>query len=134
MRTRKQPREDALAYLSMAEELMGVSARAAADGLTRAPGIIAIHAAISAADGVCTRVLGERYAGQDHGEAAELLETTRVPGVVDKVKQLRAIVAVKSRFEYEARPPSAAESEELVKRAERFVKWAGTVIRGPSRR
>lgn len=134
MRTRKQPSDDALAYLAMAEELMGVSSRAAADGLWRAAGITAIHAAISAADGVCTRTLGERYAGQDHSEAAELLETTRLPGAIDKGKQLRAISAVKNRFEYEARPPSAAESEELVKRAERLVKWARAAIRAPTRR
>lgn len=57
---------------------------------------VAVLAGIAAGDAICAAALGERYAGQDHVAAAELLE--RVDPTLGK--QLRDLVAMKSVSHY----------------------------------
>lgn len=57
---------------------------------------VAVLAGIAAADAICAAAIGERYSGQDHEAAAELL------GRVDTNlgKQLRDLVALKTTSHY----------------------------------
>lgn len=57
---------------------------------------VAVLAGIAAADAICAAALGERYSGQDHEAAAELL--ARVD--TNLGKQLRNLVALKTTSHY----------------------------------
>lgn len=57
---------------------------------------LAVLAGIAASDAVCIAATGERYAGQDHVSAAELLE--RVDSALGK--RLRLLVALKPSSHY----------------------------------
>jgi hypothetical protein len=57
---------------------------------------VAVLAGIAASDAICAAALGERYSGQDHETAADLLH--RVDPALGK--QLRDLVAMKSTSHY----------------------------------
>lgn len=123
-KSRHHDREEARAYAQWAAELCGVARTTAAKGLWRAAAVNAIHAAIAAGDAVCVASLGYRSSSHAHTEAAQLLALSGAPDAAKKAEQFRLILALKSRVEYEARPPTHGECELVVQRAGRFVKWA----------
>lgn len=90
----------------------------------------AVHAVISATDGVCVALAGRRSADPDHQRAADLLQqiggTSR--DLTDNVRQVRMLLAKKNAVEYESRQTSAKEASDAVKRADRFVAWASRTI------
>ena len=57
---------------------------------------VAVLAGIAASDAICAAALGERYSGQDHDTAADLLQ--RVDPALGK--QLRDLVAMKNTSHY----------------------------------
>lgn len=90
----------------------------------------AIHAAIGAADSVTVTLAGQRSAGPDHGRAADLLDeigggTTEMGA---HARQLRQLLGRKNAVEYESRRATAREAADAVKRADRLVAWASTVV------
>ena len=122
--------QEAASFLAMAKEFLAVAKDCAGRGLWRAAGLNAVHAAISAADAVCVLRMHERAAGEQHDEAADLLASSGAPSARDKALQFAAILDLKSRVAYEARPPTKGECEILVRRATRFVEWAVAVVEG----
>jgi HEPN domain-containing protein len=118
----------------MAEEFITAAKESAGVGRWRAAGLNAVHAAISAADSVCILQLKERAAGERHEEAAELLALSGASGAAEKAAQLAAVLDLKSRVEYEARPMAESESATLLKRSQRIVEWAAKVVEAHNRK
>jgi len=120
---------DSFEFLAFAEELMDAARHCRQTGRPRAGALLAVHASIAASDAVCVLRLGERASGEQHGEAPDLLATSGAPDAREKAIQFAAILAMKNRVAYEARPPTHEEGDLLVKRAKRLVDWAATVVR-----
>lgn len=81
---------------------------------------VAVLAGIAAADAVCAAALGERYSGQDHEAAAEVL------GRVDAKlgKHLRDLVTLKTTSHYGFGLLSAAQRKTALRSASTLVSEA----------
>jgi HEPN domain-containing protein len=131
--TRPAIAQQAPDFLTFAEELMDGASYCRSTGRRRSAALLAIHASIAAADAVCVAFLGERASSEQHSDAADLLAASGAPEARAKATQFSAIIEMKNRVAYEARPPTHGEADILVKRAERFVDWAARVVRGSRR-
>lgn len=82
---------------------------------------VAVLAGIAASDAICAAALGERYSGEDHSAAADLL------GRVDPKlgKALRDLVALKNESHYGALLLAAKDRKKAVRCATTLVAEAG---------
>jgi len=119
----------ASSYIAKAGQFLRSAERAAGEAEHDATMLNAIHAALSAGDGVTIAIAGVRSTDPDHRRAADLLQ--EVAGASQEIKgqvaQLRRLLSSKNVVEYEARRVRGAESTEALKRASRFVAWAREV-------
>lgn len=124
------PRSEARLYLAKANQFSAEATAAVKSSRNDAAMLNAVHAAISASDGVCVALTGRRSTDPDHQRAADLLQEVggKSRELIDNVKQLRMLLAKKNVVEYESRQASAREASDAVKRADRFVKWASQTI------
>ena len=83
---------------------------------------LAVLAGIAAGDAICIAATGERYAGQDHAAAAELLE--RVDAAAGK--RLRQLVGLKPGSHYGEDLLAEADRKTALRRADALVKEART--------
>lgn len=81
-----------------------------------------VLAGIAASDAICIAATGERYAGQDHMEAADLLG--RIDS--DAGKWLRDLIKLKSASHYGDKLLTVAKRDQAVKRATALVEAART--------
>lgn len=123
-------RPEARLYLAKAEQFSAEAIAAMKSLRNDAAMLNAVHAAISATDGVCVALAGRRSADPDHQRAADLLQEIggRSRELTDYVRQLRMLLAKKNVVEYESRRATAKEASEAVRRASRFVNWASQTI------
>jgi hypothetical protein len=129
----KQPRTRSVrpaqgrSYLRKAEEYLA----AAENELEAERGIaatsLAIHAAINAADAICGVRLGKRAAGQDHDQAGELLKEAGRDGA-DLGKDLRRLLPMKTKAEYDPDDIPLSAASKAVGRAQRCVAIARRVV------
>ncbi|MCP4308367.1 MAG: HEPN domain-containing protein [bacterium] len=126
-RTRPVTASQARRYLAKAEEY----ADAASSELDAQRGIaatsLAIHAAINAADAVCGVRLGERAASQDHDEVLVLLKTAGKDGA-EVEKNLRRVLPLKTKAEYDPDDIPLSTASRAVDRAQRCVGVARRVV------
>jgi hypothetical protein len=87
---------------------------------------LAIHAAINAADAVCGARLGKRAAGEDHDQVLSLLKQAGPDGSTVE-KELRRLLPLKTKAEYEPDGIAAGVARKAVERAERCVAVAQAV-------
>ncbi|MHB0981176.1 MAG: hypothetical protein ACYC5Q_14115 [Thermoleophilia bacterium] len=127
-RTRPIPRDQAFAYLAKAREFLAVAELARADGLWDAVGLNAVHATISAADGVMAFRGGVRSAEQDHRAIRDLLEDTVGAEAKHALRHLTAVLAKKNLVEYEQRRLTAKEAQDMLVHAGRFLVWAQQML------
>ena len=81
---------------------------------------LAIHAAINAADAVCGARLGQRAAGEDHDQVLALLRQAGPDGA--KVEEeLRRLLPLKTKAEYEPQDVAPALAAKCVERGQRCV-------------
>jgi len=126
-RTRPVTVAQVRAYLAKAEEYV-LAARAELDAeRTIAATSLAIHAAINAADAVTGTRLGQRSAGQDHGEVLLLLRQAGSDGT-ELAKDLRRLLPLKTRAEYDPDAIPRAMASKAVERAHRCSAIARRVI------
>jgi len=95
-----------------------------------ASAINAIHCAVSAADAVCIYKLGQRHAGQRHGDAISLFLSVN-PSDSDLKKnaqRLSKIIACKTDSEYGERLVSRKDAEFLKKEVERLLNFVKTML------
>lgn len=126
VRTRSVSAAQARSYLAKAEEY----AAAASTELEAKRGIaatsLAIHAAINAADAVCGVRLGKR-AGQDHDQVLALLKEAGRDGT-ELEKDLRRLLPMKTKAEYDPDDIPLPQASGAVARAERCVAVARRVV------
>jgi len=84
---------------------------------------LCVHAGIAAADVICCIALGVHALGEDHNEALALLEKTRPDGT-ELAKSLRALLSMKTRAGYSARPVTAEDRKRSQRQTERLVRAA----------
>lgn len=117
------------AYAAKADEFADAAASEVLAGRHIAATSLAIHAAINAADAVCGARLGERAAGEDHDHVLTLLRQAGPDGAkVDK--ELRRLLPLKTRVEYEPDDVAPGVATKAVERAERCAQVARAVAAG----
>lgn len=126
MRTKAVSAVQVAAYLDKAEEFAESAASELGAGRYIASISLAIHAAINAADAVCGARLGRRAAGQSHDDALLLLQQAGPDGVALE-KDLRRLLPLKTRAEYEPGAIAEGVAAKAVERGRRCVSIAHTV-------
>lgn len=108
------------AFAGKAAEFAEAAASDLAAGRNIAATSLAVHAGINAADAVCGARLGRRSAGGDHDEVLILLRQAGPDGAeVDR--QLRRLLPLKTKAEYDPDDIAPATATKAVERAQRCV-------------
>lgn len=115
-------------YLDKAEEFLLAAQNELDAGLNIAATSLAVHAGINAADAVTGKRLGVRAAGESHDEVFALLADVGKDGS-DLGNQLRRLLVLKTKAQYEPDDIPASQAMKAVERAERCVVIARRVAR-----
>lgn len=126
-RTKSTTLTQANAYLSKSEEYLVAAERELGERLNTAATTLAIHAGINAADAVYGIRLGKRSSGQSHDEVLGLLNTAGADGK-ELAEELRRILPLKTKAEYDHIDVSKADAGRAVERARRCVAIAQRVV------
>jgi len=129
MRTRPVTASQVRAYASKAEEYVEAAASELQSKRCIAATSLAIHAAINAADAVCGGRVGQRAAGEDHDQVLTLLKQAGPDGT-NVAKDLRRLLPLKTKAEYEPDAVAAGVATKAVERAQRCVVTARAVAAG----
>ena len=125
-KTRTVTKAPASACLSKASEFL----QAAQDSLSLRNYVAAtgnaVHAGIAASDAISAATVGSVWAGE-HTLTASHLESAGAKGRQAAI-QLRRLLPLKHRAEYDPKPISAADVQAAVKAAERLVRIAQTCL------
>jgi uncharacterized protein YbjQ (UPF0145 family) len=108
------------AYAGKAQEYADAAGAELAAARYIAATSLAIHAAINAADAVCGARLGRRSAGDAHEQVLTLLGTAGPDGVAVE-RELRRLLPLKTKAEYEPDDVAVGVATKAVERAERCV-------------
>ena len=114
------------AYAGKAQEYADAAAAELAAGRNIAATSLAVHAAINAADAVCGARLGERAAGEAHDQALDLLRSAGAEGIAVE-RELRRLLPLKTKAEYEPDDVAAGVATKAVERAVRCADIARVV-------
>ena len=114
-------------YLAKAQDYAAAASNELEAGRCIAATSLAIHAAINAADAVCGSRLGERAAGQDHDQVLVLLKQAGKDGA-DVEKDLRRLLPLKTKAEYDPDDIPLSTASKAVDRAQRCVAVARRVL------
>jgi uncharacterized protein (UPF0332 family) len=126
MRTRPVTAAQVRAYASKAQEYAEAAASELESKRYIAATSLAIHAAINAADAVCGARLGQRAAGEDHDQVLALLKQAGPDGA-NVEKDLRRLLPLKTKAEYEHNAVAQGVASKAVERAQRCVAIAQAV-------
>jgi hypothetical protein len=129
MRTKPVSGAQVRAYAGKAEEYPDAAASEIEAGRYIAATSLAIHAGINAADAVCGARLGERAAGEDHDQVLTLLRQAGPDGTKVE-KELRRLLPLKTKAEYEPDDVAPGVAIKALERAQRCVAVARTVAAG----
>ena len=125
-RTRAVSAEQVRSYVAKAAEFAEAAASDLGAGRNIAATSLAIHAGINAADAVCGARLGQRAAGQDHEQVLTLLSQAGPDGIA-LAKDLRRLLPLKTKAEYDPDDVAPAVAAKAVERAQRCVDIASRV-------
>ena len=120
MRTRAVSSAQVRAYAGKAEEYAAAAASELEAERYIAATSLAIHAATNAADAVCGARLGQRAAGEDHDQVLTLLKQAGGDGATLE-KELRRLLPLKTKTEYEPDDVAPSVATKAVERALRCV-------------
>lgn len=116
-------------FLERAEEFLETAKTALAKEMYNVAAFNAGQAAISANDAVTMKFINRR-ASRDHNEALQLhREVVVILGDDEGRKYLSELLEARRIYGYTAKDCSKAESERLVRNAERFVAWTRKVLK-----
>ena len=113
-------------YAAKAEEFAEAAVSDLAAGRNIAATSLAIHAGIHAADTVCGARLGQRAAGEDHDQVLVLLRQAGPDGAAVE-RDLRRLLPLKTRAEYEPDDIAPSVAAKAVERAQRCAAVARRV-------
>lgn len=125
-RTRAVSATQVRAYAGKAEEFAEAAASELEAGRTLAATSLSIHAAINAADAVCGARLGKRAAGEDHDQVLVLLRQAGPDGA-EVERDLRRLLPLKTKAEYEPDDIAPSVATKAVERAQRCAAMARRV-------
>ena len=128
MRTRPVSAAQVRAYAGKAQEYADAAPSELESKRYIAATSLAIHAAINASDAVCGARLGKRAAGEDHDQVLTLLKQAGPDGASVE-KELRRLLPLKTKAEYEPDDIAAGVAKKAVERSERCVTVAAAVAR-----
>lgn len=126
LRTRPVSAPQVRAYAGKADEYAAAAAAELAAERYIAATSLAIHGAINAADAVCGARLGQRAAGEDHDQVLVLLRQAGPEGAAIE-RELRRLLPLKTKAEYEPDDVAAGTAAKAVERAARCVVVARAV-------
>lgn len=126
MRTRPVTITQMRAYADKAEEYAEAASSELKSERHIAATSLAIHAAINAADAVCGARIGQRAAGENHDLVLTLLQQAGPDGT-SVAKDLRRLLSVKTKAEYEPDDIAPGVARKAVERAQRCVVVARAV-------
>jgi hypothetical protein len=115
------------AYAVKAEEYATAAKSELEAGRRIAATSLAIHAGINAADAVCGARLGRRSAGDDHDQVLVLLRQAGRDGAEIET-DLRRLLPLKTKTEYEPDDVAPAVAAKAVERAQRCTLVARRVV------
>ncbi len=112
-------------YLSKAKEFLEGAKLLAENEEWNSSAVLSVHAVISACDAICARFLQLRHSGADHMQAVELLRNLPIDRgeTKTKLKQATRVISMKNASEYEDRLIKQGDAQEMLRDAERLVKW-----------
>lgn len=116
------------AYTSKAQEYADAAASELEAQRFIAATSLAIHTAINAADALCGARLGKSAAGEDHQQVLTLLKQAGPDGTALE-KDLRRLLPLKTKAEYEPDDIAAGTATKAVERAQRCVGIANAAAR-----
>jgi len=128
MRTRPVSAVQVRAYAGKAQEYADAASSELESKRYIAATSLAVHAAINAGDAVCGARLGKRSAGEDHDQVLILLKQAGVDGASVE-KELRRLLPLKTKAEYEPDDIAAGVAKKAVERSQRCVTVAAAVAR-----
>ena len=128
MRTRPVSAAQVRSYAGKAQEYADAASSELESKRYIAATSLAIHAAINASDAVCGARLGKRAAGEDHDQVLTLLKQAGPDGASVE-KELRRLLPLKTKAEYEPDDIAAGVAKKAVERSERCVTVAAAVAR-----
>lgn len=127
MRTKPVSAEQVRSYAGKAEEYADAAANELVAGRFIAATSLAIHAAINASDAVCGARLGVRAAGDNHDHVLTLLRQAGPDGAKLET-DLRRLIPLKTKAEYDPHDVAPAVASKAVERAQRCVRVARRVV------
>lgn len=123
-------RRESRSYIAKAEQFLEAANAASVAERFDAAMLAAIHAAISGTDAVTIALAGIRSSDPNHLLAADLLD--EVGGhqgeVATHARQLRQLLGKKHDVEYGSGRATPREAGDALKRADRLVTWARSVV------
>lgn len=131
VRTKAVSAAQVRSYASKAEEYAAAATSELDEGRYIAATSLAIHAAINAADAVCGARLGHQAAGEDHDQALAFLRTAGRDGA-EIESDLRRLLPLKTKAEYEPDDIAASVASKAVERAQRCTVIARRVANAMS--
>lgn len=123
IRTRPVSAAQVRSYAGKAQEFVDAAINELAAGRFIAACSLAVHAGINAADAVCGARIGQRAAGDDHGQVLVLLADAGPDGA-DVERELRRLLPLKAAAEYEPDDVAQSTATKAVERATRCVRIA----------
>lgn len=114
------------AYAAKAGEFAEAAASDLDAGRDIAATSLAIHAGINSADAVCGARLGKRAAGDDHDQVLSLLRQAGPDGA-EVERELRRLLPLKAKAEYEPDDIATSVAAKAVERAQRCAAVARRV-------
>jgi hypothetical protein len=126
-KTRPATSADANAYLAKAREFLRAAVDSRALGNNAAAAGNVVHAGIAGTDAIATIRIGAVWIGE-HSQAAGHVEGAAGSDGRQAAAQLRRLIPLKNRAEYDPRPVTAGEAAAAVKAAERIVTIAERVV------
>jgi len=125
-RTKRVSAAQVRAYAGKAQEYADAAASEIAAERFIAATSLAVHAGINASDAVCGARLGERAAGDSHDQVLALLKTAGKDGIAVG-KELRRLLPLKTKAEYEPDDVAVGVATKAVERAQKCVAIAQAV-------
>lgn len=125
-RTKKVSAAQVRAYAGKAQEYVDAAESEIEAERFIAATSLAVHAGINASDAVCGARLGERAAGDSHDHVLALLRTAGKDGI-EVEKELRRLLPLKTKAEYEPDDVAVGDATRAVERAQRCVAIARAV-------
>lgn len=108
-------------FAGKAQEFADAAASELEAGRFIAATSLAVHAGINAADAVCGARLGQRCAGEDHSQVLALLAGAGPDGA-EIERELRRLLPLKTKTEYEPDDVSPSTATKAVERAASSVR------------